>query len=225
MNSVVLKVSSRSVKFFSCNKFDDSSWRYYLAKVLACCSFVLMWFRALTAACSPGRWLLLSSQKLQLSASNITSHSSKQFLWKCGRPFVKNVFHLCLFVSLWGIPWVFSFRLTLVLGEPLPEYDTKLRLRKEVRTRDLNTSVFWTEVLFWRMLNLTCHLYFSSSTVEKTKKNLPGFIQDIKNTNTLSASPHKRTAHFQETVALYRVIPPTANRWICSTLSIYQEIN
>jgi len=161
VNSVVLKVSSRSVKFFSCNKFDDSSWRYYLAKVLACCSFVLMWFRALTAACSPGRWLLLSSQKLQLSASNITSHSSKQLLWNIGRPFVKNVFHLCLFVSLWGIPWVFSFRLTLVLGEPLPEYDTKLLLRKEVRTRDLSPGDCWTWVLFWRMLRIVKNFFFS----------------------------------------------------------------
>jgi hypothetical protein len=67
----------------------------YIATVPASCSSVLMSLRALTSAFSPGSWLWLSSQKLQMPDSNFTSHSKKQHLWKNDRPFVMNVFHFC----------------------------------------------------------------------------------------------------------------------------------
>ena len=123
----------------------------YLATASASRSIVLMRFRASTSACSPGRSLWLSSQNLGLSASNFTSHSNKQHLWKIGRPFVTNVFHFCCFVYLYGTLVLFAFWFALGFGRPKPEKATNLLL-VEVRGRDVGLNGRWTCVLFWPML-------------------------------------------------------------------------
>jgi hypothetical protein len=145
VNSVVMKVSSRSV-----TSLMTAPGVIYLATVSASCSFVLMCLRALTSACSPGRWLWLSSQNLQQSDSNTTSQSSKQFLWKCGRPFVMNVFHFCFCVYLYGILGVLAFWFALGLGRPEAEKDTN-PLLVAVRKRGVGLNGRWTRVLFWPM--------------------------------------------------------------------------
>jgi hypothetical protein len=86
----------------------------YFATVSVCCSFVLMCLRSLTSACCPVRWLWLPSQKLQLPASNITSHSKKQHLWNIGLHSCKMYStSVCLYncTVFWGIfiPSYFGF--------------------------------------------------------------------------------------------------------------------
>jgi hypothetical protein len=75
----------------------------------------------LTAAWSPGRWLWLSSHTVSLPVSYTTSHISKHIFWNLGRPFVKNVFHLCSLVYWYGILGVLALRLTFGSGELSPE--------------------------------------------------------------------------------------------------------